>query len=168
MVVMKTPRKNPTASPPEPEIPVLGVKLIKRGDVIYVLGRLDEVADFSPLTCLPGTLRISLAGLQSINSIGLRRWITFIHEIGMRRMELLDCSVPFVEAANMIPEVISPTGNVQRVVSIMLPFSCMKCGCATERSIAIRDAWRPLVSCKCGGPCATEIDLDDHLFFLSA
>jgi hypothetical protein len=67
---------------------------------------------------------INLAGLKSINSLGIREWSTFMNAICQRAtVTLEDCSVVFIDQANIVPQILAKA----KVTSFFAPYFCPQC-----------------------------------------
>ena len=152
----------------------LGVTFRREGSMIRLAGYFDEVADYGPLLALQPPLRLDLREVRAVNSHGLRKWIRFIRDYGNQSLELHACPVPFIEAANMIPDVVSATGNMKRIKSVLTPFRCLNCRRSVlvivetadvtvmrGETVEVPDAGCP----KCGEAMQLEVDPDDHFLF---
>ena len=154
--------------------PSLGLTLRRDGSYIRVGGYLDEVADCGPLLLVKPPLRLNLRDLKAVNSHGLRTWIRFIRDYGTQALELHECPPPFIDACNMVPDVVSATGNMKRVKSALTPFQCRNCRrrllviVETAELVVGRDGSvvPPEAGCpRCGEAMALEVDADDHFLF---
>lgn len=98
-----------------------------RGHLVQISGFITEEADFQTLAALqgPAALRLDLAGVEQINSCGVREWIHFVRRIAQaqRPLELLRCSPAIVRQLNTISNF---RGN-GKVRSVMLPYFCPDC-----------------------------------------
>lgn len=67
---------------------------------------------------------INLAGLRSINSLGIREWSQFIHALSRQTLVFLEeCSVVFVDQANIVPQITAQCS----VTSFYAPYFCPSC-----------------------------------------
>ena len=157
-----------------PAAPTLGVTFRREGSYIRVAGFFDEVADYSALLLQQPPLRLDLREVRAVNSHGLRKWIRFIRDFGQKSIEFYACPVPFIEAANMIPDVVSATGNMKRVKSVLTPMHCGNCHRNVQAIVKTDDVVvtpdgnvePPAVACpKCGEAMRLEVDPDDHFLF---
>lgn len=146
-------------------------------DGVHVLtGSFDEVSDFESLTKLTeAPLKLSLSGIQTINSLGLRRLIAFAKHLGDRAVELHECPPVFIEAVNVMPLAIGGSKHVSRVRSILMPYHCKG---DHERAFVVpvsavrlgTDVHVPKQECP---TCRMEMepdletDLDEFFFFLN-
>ena len=47
---------------------------------VVLTGYINDATDLGPLQRLPGTLRVDLAGVERINSVGVRIWVHFVRD----------------------------------------------------------------------------------------
>jgi hypothetical protein len=67
---------------------------------------------------------INLAGLRSINSLGIREWSQFLHTLTQQTQVLLEeCSVVFIDQANIVPQIAANCS----IVSFYAPYFCPQC-----------------------------------------
>jgi len=67
---------------------------------------------------------INLAGLRSINSLGIREWSQFLHALAQKTQVLLEeCSVVFIDQANIVPQIAANCS----VISFYAPYFCPQC-----------------------------------------
>lgn len=72
---------------------------------------------------------IDMAGIDYINSIGVRAWVNFIRNFSQgREITFIRCSSDVVDQLNMVPAFLGGS----RVQSFFGPFTCPKC--TTEKS----------------------------------
>ncbi len=67
---------------------------------------------------------INLAGLRSINSLGIREWTSFLNTLcASSSVTLEECSVVFIDQANIVPQILSNS----KVTSFYAPYFCPQC-----------------------------------------
>lgn len=67
---------------------------------------------------------INLAGLKSINSLGIREWSQFLYALTLKtKVFLEECSVVFIDQANIVPQI---SANCS-VISFYAPYYCPQC-----------------------------------------
>lgn len=67
---------------------------------------------------------INLAGLRSINSLGLREWSQFLLSLTQKAHVVLEeCSVVFIDQANIVPQILANA----KVNSFFAPYYCPRC-----------------------------------------
>ncbi len=96
-------------------------------------GRVCEYARFEQLLDdLPaaGGLVLDLAGIERINSIGVRQWIEFIEQCRARFSSLRfdRCSVVFVSQVNTV----AGFAHSREIHSVYAPYVCEQCGAEKE------------------------------------
>jgi hypothetical protein len=102
----------------------------EQGAVTALLfGALAEFTDLEPvltaLDGLPEHVTLNLRDLRRMSSVAVGGWIRFVIALGKRARVLLDeCSVPFLETALLVPNVVFGT----LIRSFYLPSYCPGCG----------------------------------------
>lgn len=108
--------------------------------LVALAGRITEDTDFRELERAASArrLRLDLAGVEQVNSCGVREWIHFVSRLGRdgRQLELSRCSPAIVRQLNMV----SNFRGTSRVHSVLLPYYCESCGAETSRSLELTDA----------------------------
>jgi anti-anti-sigma regulatory factor len=103
-------------------------------DAIALDGVIDESSFLGELLPGgPGLLRLDLAGVTFINSLGVREWIRFLATAAQSgvKVELGRVSEPLIQQLNMI---VAARGQAQ-VLSFFAPYACDACG--REESLLI-------------------------------
>lgn len=133
------------------------------GWLVRVSGAITERADFRALTGLAETapLRLDLAGVEQINSCGVREWIHFVRRLSglAHPFELVRCSPAIVRQINMISNFCG-SGAVR---SVLLPYYCGECGQEELRMLELpAHGQRPEIeqSIACG-KCGESAEFDD-------
>jgi hypothetical protein len=87
---------------------------------LKISGVIDEDARFAdfPLQGAPA-LKIDLNEVKSINSCGIRDWITWLAQAGAIPVELSNCPKVIVDQVNMVQGFLPATG---RVLSFYVPY----------------------------------------------
>ena len=95
--------------------------------LVVLSGAITEDADLRALASLDGAgaLSFDLAGVDQINSCGVREWIHFVRRLAEadRSFEMVHCSPAIVRQLNTIAN-FRGTGRVR---SVMLPYYCASC-----------------------------------------
>jgi hypothetical protein len=86
-------------------------------------GAIDEDTNFSGLLSGTGPIHLNLAGIESINSLGIRAWVNFFKTATNRAVFYWECPPLIVRQMNMIP---SFSGHAQ-VQSVFAPYICDHC-----------------------------------------
>jgi len=124
------------------------------GTWIALSGHLNETADLTPLTKLPGPLTIDLSDLDRINSIGVRMWLNFVHACEAAGLSLTfeRCSPAIVGQISMITNFM---GARSKVKSILVPYLCTACKAEDLQLLELSPgaALKPTLPCpKCQAP----------------
>lgn len=138
-------------------------------------GPIDEAAELDALLrgASAGGLRLDLAAVSSINSIGVRDWIRLLaaaHAAGVA-VELTRVSEPIVAQLNMI---VAARGHAE-VRSFFAPYACDACGHEESRLLdpvadgaALRAGTPPAAPCPaCSAPLAFDDFPERYLAFLA-
>jgi ABC-type transporter Mla MlaB component len=138
--------------------------------VVTVTGAITEDCDIEKLAQeLEGhpKVQLQLAGVQRINSAGVREWVNFIKDLSTKiQVELAECSPPMVDQLN----VFANFSGAARVVSIQAPFLCIDCD--IESVVVVELAGSPTIppaspNCdKCGELMEFDNLLDSYFRFL--
>ena len=95
---------------------------------LVLTGVIDEAARLTDLLPPhgPATVRLDLAGITFINSLGVREWIRFLATAAATnvRLELARVSEPLIQQLNMI---VAARGHAD-VLSFYAPYACDHCG----------------------------------------
>lgn len=133
------------------------------GWLVRVSGAITEQADFRALTGLAETapLRLDLAGVEQINSCGVREWIHFVRRLSSlpHPFELVGCSPAIVRQINMISNFCG-SGTVR---SVLLPYYCEPCGHEEMRMLDLpargtKPDIEQIIAC---GKCGASAEFDD-------
>jgi hypothetical protein len=93
--------------------------------VISLFGNIHEDSEFPPIAKLPAKVRIDLAEVKSINSIGIREWLNWIKPIAAAsRITLEKCPKAIVFQLNMVEGFLPENAWVS---SFCVPFFCETC-----------------------------------------
>jgi anti-anti-sigma regulatory factor len=110
--------------------------------VVTISGNVTEHADFRALAAPLASaqhIKIDLAGIELINSPGVRGWIHFMRDLANddRVIELLRCSPVIVQQLSTIAN-FRGTGHV---CSVMLPYVCVACAHEFCRELNVEDGF---------------------------
>lgn len=153
----------------------LGLKHKFVDGVFYLSGAIDEHVTLESYTNgAEPVIRWNLRGITQINSLGIRILMRFLKDLGPRPVEFYDCPVTFLEAANIVPSLVSAGPGVHRVKSIYLPMACRDMhqynASVPVKDISMNDGVSmPVFDCPtCKMPLEADMDieLEDLLFFL--
>jgi anti-anti-sigma regulatory factor len=135
----------------------------EQGSVVVISGKITEEAEFQPIIAFAReeNLLLDLAGVEQINSCGVREFIHFTSYLSKANIpfSLLDCSPVLVRQLNMISN-FAGDGVVR---SVLLPYFCEDCGqemllpCVIPEDRS-RPPIEPLRTCE---HCGQEAEFDD-------
>lgn len=139
--------------------------------VVELQGALEENVNLAQLIGhFSGDLRVRCRGITRINSVGVKTWMRYFQELRAQgkvfRFE--EVPQPLIEQLNMI----SNFACGGEIVSLNLPYSCVKCQkefIASVPVIELRDAQLQIPNVKCEQmDCAARFDDDprEYLGFL--
>jgi hypothetical protein len=103
------------------------VDIVLKNDVYHLSGRLDEFAEFDTLVAGPDPLKLNLGKLQSINSIGIRKFLAFTLARAKKKSEFYECTADFIANANVIPQMLGLPSDASQIKTFYVPFSCESC-----------------------------------------
>ncbi len=137
------------------------------GAVVELAGQLDEKADLAPLAAqLSGPVELHLAGIQRVNSTGVRAWVDFLASLSsVTELVFSHCSPAIVTQLNTIYNF---RGRA-RVRSLLAPYLCEACGNEEVRLLDAAAARGPLPAfacARCGGPMEFDDLPERYLSFL--
>lgn len=143
----------------------------KQGLLIELNGTIEENVQLDHLIGpFEGELTVKCRGVTRINSVGVKTWMRYFQ--GLRNegktFKFTECSYSIIEQLNMISN-FSCGGEV---LSVLLPFSCLKCQnefvatCKTE-DLKKNKLQIPNVRCE-KTDCGAQFDDDpeEYLYFL--
>lgn len=140
---------------------------------VALRGQIDENADLLPLAeGIEDRVRIDLAEVTFVNSLGLREWIRLLMALQERSVEVVlqRCSEPMVHQLSMV---VAAQTNAM-VESFFCPFECDTCGHAASVCVdvgsnieALRRLEVPPQPCpECGAPMELNELPERYLLFL--
>jgi anti-anti-sigma regulatory factor len=152
------------------------ILLDKVGDatVLAISGEMDDQSTLSQLTAhLSGKVVVDLGGVRFINSVGVREWIIFLHELDERRCKVVlrNCSERMVHQMNMVLE----ARGTAEVESFQAPYVCDGCGAEHWITLAVAPHREEFLSFRvpaqtcpdCGGTLQFDDLPNRYLLFLS-
>lgn len=152
------------------------MEITKVEDVFHLIGRVDEFADFSVLELASEPLKVNLAKVSSMNSVGIRKLLGFAIRWSPKKLEVFECTSDFIETLNVIPELVGVSNSgASPVKSFYVPFSCVSCTLVQSELFEVGkiiDAGVEFIlnakpACKqCSGQLALDVDPDEYLAFL--
>jgi hypothetical protein len=142
-----------------------------QGLLISFSGTIEESVNFDQLIGpFTGELTVNCRGVTRINSVGVKTWMRYFQGLKSqgKTFHFIECAHPVIEQLNMISN-FACGGNV---VSILLPFSCVKCqtefvaNCKTA-DLKANGLKIPAVKCE-QDECRAQFDddPDEYLYFL--
>ena len=138
---------------------------------VELSGTIEENVNFDQLIGqFTGELIVKCRGITRINSVGVKTWMRYFQTIKAQGFlfKFIDCSNPIIEQLNMI----SNFACGGEVVSILLPFSCLRCQSefvASCKTSELKANNLKIPAVKCEKPeCAAQFDDDpeEYLYFL--
>ena len=143
----------------------------QNGLEVELNGTIEENVNLEQLIGpVTGELSVKCKGITRINSVGVKTWMRYFQSLKSQGVVLrfYDCSHPIIEQLNLI----SNFACGGEIVSILLPFSCIKCqnefvaSCKTAELIA-NQLQIPAAKCE-KTDCAAQFDDDpeEYLYFL--
>ena len=152
-----------------------GVNLLHRdGDVhVEMQGALDEEATLPSFTQPPRQLTLDLGGVNLINSMGCRRWMTWIGEIARTtpRIRLERCSHAVLQQINVLGGFLPARAEV---ASLFVPYECPRCGHGArvlhrcDEGFRVESVPEHLTCAACGGEMVLEIVRPTYFKFLGS
>ncbi|HTJ44839.1 MAG TPA: STAS domain-containing protein [Kofleriaceae bacterium] len=142
--------------------------------LMTIAGEMDDQATLSELSpSLSGKIIVDLGGVRFINSVGVREWIIFLHDLEEKKCKVVlrNCSERIVHQMNMVLEA---RGDAE-VESFHAPYVCDKCGAEHAISIQVAPNREQLLSFEiptqtcpdCGGTMQFDDLPNRYLLFLS-
>jgi hypothetical protein len=138
------------------EAPKLAFNVEREGGVarVYLTGAICEYSDLGRIAreVVEPEVHLDLAGVDRINSAGLRDWLDFIHRFTERRQVFFTrMSPPMVRNLNMIGSLVGQG----RLLSVMAPYMCEPCdemlNIVVDLAQSPSSATKPICS-KCNEP----------------
>ncbi len=148
---------------------------LKNG-IYHLSGRLDEFSEFESLVATPDPLKLNLGKIQSINSIGVRKFLAFVIARGQKKFEFYDCTADFIANVNVIPQMIGIPSDARQIKTFHVPFSCESCK-RVESSLyelsklSVDDDGEieldPRLCSKCGEEMDLDVEKSEFFLFLT-
>lgn len=104
----------------------LSVEVLNKPDksLVKIEGLIDDRADFVALqTASAALVELDFKGVKSVNSFGIRKWISAVQGLTGKKIHYLNCPVELVRQINLVP---SLTKGVS-VRSFGMPYECDSC-----------------------------------------
>jgi hypothetical protein len=146
-------------------MPVMAVELLETDGetVVSLRGSINENCDFQQLKNLAGRVIFDLAGVQRINSDGVRRWIDFLRGLDhVSELVFVRCSVAIVAQLNMI----RGFSGQASIESFYAPYICPSTEHEELRLLMLQDVKDPLhpPTFPCSGGVLELDDLPERYF----
>jgi len=129
---------------------------------------MDENSDLEHFEVAQEThVEIDLKGMTSVNSSGLRKWLTWAHAIeGVRLVTIENCPANFLHMAAVLKGMLPKHFDVR---SVTLPYFCETCENTTHQKLEIKKRKAPSTVAP-SLPCQkcksnAELDIDPAVFF---
>ena len=141
------------------------------GLLVEISGTIEENVNFEQLIgSFNGLLTVKCRGVTRINSVGVKTWMRYFQSLKAqgKTFQFIELAHPIIEQLNMI----SNFACGGEVLSILLPFSCLKCqtefvaNCPTAD---LKASGLQIPPVKCEKPnCGAQFDDDpeEYLYFL--
>jgi hypothetical protein len=146
-----------------------------KGGIHHLSGRMDEFLDLTSLEKLGSPLKFNLREVTSINSNGIRKFLSFIVKDPKRDMEFHECTAEFISNVNIIPQILGQPPNARRIKSLFVPLTCESCD-RSENHLIVFDQINPTatgsweiapVPCKiCHKLMSLEVEPADYFIFM--
>lgn len=144
-----------------------------KNGIYYLSGRLDEYAEFESLVSAPEPLKLNFGKLQSINSIGIRKFLAFVIARAGKKFEFYECTPDFITNVNVIPQMLGTPSDSSQVKSFYVPFSCESCKrietllIQTDKLSASAPDFGELRCSKCGEEMDLDIEKSEYLLWFT-
>jgi anti-anti-sigma regulatory factor len=143
----------------------LSVQETPEGVVVTVKGMISERSELTPPNVAPGQrVIIDPAGVNHINSLGVRIWIDFVDSLCGRTQEVVirQLSPALVLQASMISSFL----GCARVETFVTPWVCGNCDAEAQKVQDIASPIPDSLPCtKCGGAMELDSDPEAYLAF---
>jgi len=152
------------------------VEIEFKNGVYHLSGRLDEYSELDSLVSAPDPLKLNLGKIESINSIGVRRFLAFVIDRGSKKFEFYECTADFIANVNVIPQMLGTPSDARQIKSFFIPYSCESCKIVEHSlldfsSITLDEVDEVELASRICSKCAGEMDLDveksEFFYFLS-
>jgi class 3 adenylate cyclase len=98
-------------------------------DTYEFTGPINETFDVSMITPASGPLKLRLAGVTNVNSVGVALFVKFVDSWQGRPVEYHECPEILIDAMQMLPALLGPESNTARIQSFRWPVQCLQsCG----------------------------------------
>ncbi len=144
----------------------LNIRVVK--EQFFLEGIINEAADYLPLLdCKKSRLKMNLANVTRINSVGIRVWLQLNQKLKGKLIEYHECSVAVINTANLIKGFFEG-----QIISFYVPFVCNSCENEFDVLFQTKDnkALQQVRSLTSSQPCTAcakpaTLNEDEHLYF---
>lgn len=116
-----------------------GLEFQKRDGVIFLVGHVDEYADFKSLLNEQAPLTLNFKGLKRLNSVGVRNLLGFIHQWGDKPLVYQECPDVLIDQISMVQDLLGFGKKVAEIESFYAPYVCVSCEHEAEFLIQMPD-----------------------------
>ena len=146
------------------------LEINKEDDTYYLTGAINEHASFDVPAPINSVLKLDLAAIDFINSIGTRSWVLFLKSHEGCDIQFHRVSLTMMNAISMMPMLL-PKGAISTIKSFYLPYCCMNCSettlrCTNFQELDITDdsVYTDLITCStCGNPATLSEEESEFL-----
>lgn len=93
----------------------------------YLSGRMDEGTTFDSILNAEDPLRLNFGKIQLINSVGIRKFLSFMMDCSQKKIEFHECTPDFMANLSLIPQMTGSEQKEASVVSFYVPYNCESC-----------------------------------------
>ncbi|KAB8030908.1 hypothetical protein [Fluviispira multicolorata] len=140
--------------------------------IYFVSGDITETCDLGGFGLPSGSVHFDLGSVRTINSCGVREWITWINKLKITPI-YSNCPQSVVMQFNMVKEFLS---NNSKVESFQIPAYCENCG---EQKIYLLRSGKEfqfgkkleyeLKKCEKDGCCIeSDVDFESYFYFIES
>lgn len=141
------------------------------GDMIILGGALNEYMDLSKIKVPSGVIKMDLAGVNFINSIGTGYWVRFWANFQKREVEFYRVSIELMSALAMMTTILPKGKTLSMIKSFYIQSCCMNCShnfralCKPgQLSFENSNAYTELAQCPvCGNPATATDEFNEFL-----
>jgi hypothetical protein len=152
------------------------VAITLKNGIYHFVGKMDEYFDFDELLKASEPLKVNLGKVESINSMGVRKFLAFSLAWSPRRFEFHECPPEFIANVNVIPQMLGSSCDETQIVSLYVPYSCEQCQqiqkvLFTRADITLDPSGKVILpprQCKrCRGPLDLDVELSEYFTFMT-
>ncbi len=144
------------------------MQIVEKQGVFFVSGDITESCDLSGTKFPKGAVRFDLGDVRTINSCGVREWISWINKLEIQSI-YMNCPQAVVMQFNMVREFLGSDANVE---SFQVPAFCETCGQQKSFLLTVNKDFHAGAALndfdikKCGDKnCNIESDVDYESYF---